>query len=110
MASSARFATLSEDDLQNIIESKDFKQTKSVIEHSVNILKAYCESKNIAFTEVESSYTDKELCALLQVFYAEARTQTGNLYAKKSMQTMRYGIRDISTSYRELTSLILFIR
>ena len=42
---SGRFANLTEEDLQEIINNKDSKQTKTVIEKSIGIFRSYCESK-----------------------------------------------------------------
>ena len=51
---SGRFAILTEENLQEIIDNiKDSKQTKAVIEKSVGIFRSYCESKEYVFSEVE---------------------------------------------------------
>ena len=56
VSKSGRFANFTEEDLQEIIDNKDFKQTKEVIEQSVEIFKSYCESKEYVFLEVENVY------------------------------------------------------
>ena len=73
------FANLTED-LQKIIDNKDSKQTKAVIEKSVGIFRSYCESKEYVFSEV-GKYNDFELSSLLRKFYAEIRTKSGDYYA-----------------------------
>ena len=55
------------------------------------IFRSYCESKEYVFSEVEK-YNDSELSSLLRKFYSKVRTKSGDYYAKKSMQTMRYGL------------------
>ena len=49
------FANLTEEDLQEIIDNKDSKQTKTVIKKSVGIFRSYCESKEYVFSEVENN-------------------------------------------------------
>ena len=58
------------EDLQEIINNKDSKQTKAVKEKSVGIFRLYCESKEYVFSEAEK-YNDSELSNLLREFYAE---------------------------------------
>ena len=71
---SGRFANLTED-LQEIFDNTDSKQTKAVIEKSVGIFRSYCESKEYVFSEVEK-YNDSELSNLLRTFYAEVSTKS----------------------------------
>ena len=52
---SGRFANLTEEDLQEIINNKDSKQTKVVIEKSVGIFRSYCESMEYVFSQVEKN-------------------------------------------------------
>ena len=73
---SGRFANWTEQDLQEIINNRDSKQTKAVIKKSVGIFRSYCESKEYVFLEVEK-YNDSELSSLLRRFYAEVRTKSG---------------------------------
>ena len=40
-----RFANLTKDDLQEIINNKDSKKSKAVIEKSIGIFRSYCENK-----------------------------------------------------------------
>ena len=61
-----------EEDLQKIINNKDFTQTKAVIEKSVGIFRSYCESKEYVFLEVEK-YNDSELSSLLRKFLHQIR-------------------------------------
>ena len=86
-----RFAELSEKDLQNILDGKDAKQTKAVIDKAVGIFSTYCCTKNLDIAEVEQLDVS-DLCNILRKFYAEIRTKQGEFYAKKSMQTIRYGL------------------
>ena len=78
---SRRFANLTEEDLQEIIDNKDSKQTNAVIEKSVGILRSYCESKEYVFSEVEK-YNDFELSTLLRKFFPEVRTKLDDYILK----------------------------
>ena len=49
---SGHFANLT-DDLQEIINNMDSKQTKVVKEKKVEIFRSFCESKEYVFSEVE---------------------------------------------------------
>ncbi|XP_072033396.1 uncharacterized protein [Amphiura filiformis] len=86
-----RFAVLSEVDLQNILDGKDAKQTKKIVEKAVVTFYSYCASKGNDITEIEQ-LKEEDLCIFLRQFYAEIRTQKGDFNAKKSMQTIRYGL------------------
>ena len=68
------------EDLQEIIDNKDSKQTKAVIENSVGIFRSYCESKKYVFSEVEK-YNDSEMSSLLRKLYAEVRTKSGDTFS-----------------------------
>ena len=76
---------------KNIIEAKDAKNTKGVIKYAVNVLKFYCKQNNTSIAEDEQK-TAAELCEFLRVFYAEARQGSGELYAKRSMISIKYGL------------------
>ena len=86
-----RFPSYSHVELENIIEGRDAKNTKDVIKHAVNVLKHYCKQKKTSLAEVEQK-SPAELCEFLRVFYAEARQGNGELYAKRTMITIRYGL------------------
>ena len=76
---SGRFANLTEKDLQEIIDNKDSKQTKAVLEKCVGISRSYCESKEYVFSGFEK-YNDSELTSLLRrpKFYPEVHTKSGD--------------------------------
>ena len=84
-----RFATLSAAEIEELIFQKDAKNTRSLIDKSVKLLKTYCADKNVALPEDRSNV---ELDELLSQFYAETRKRNGDFYAKKSLQSARYGL------------------
>ena len=92
----ARFASLSDSDLDQILEDRDSKNTKSVIKLAVKVLNDYLIEKNGEITSVDEldlSDTSVEIVvATLKRFYGEIRKADGTLYAKKSMITLRFGL------------------
>ena len=70
------FANLTVEDLQEIMDNKDSKQTKAVIEKSTGIFISYCERQEYVLSEVEK-YNDSELFSLLRKFYPEVLTKSG---------------------------------
>ncbi|XP_063952768.1 uncharacterized protein LOC135153558 [Lytechinus pictus] len=87
--SASRFASLGEEQLEEIIDQKDARSTKRVITLAENVLKAYCEHKG--FT-IQETITSTELSNFLRSFYAEVRRSNGELYSKRLMITLRYGL------------------
>ena len=75
-----RFANLSAAEIEELIWQKDAKNTRSLIDKSVKLLKTYCADKNVALPEDPSN---AELDELLSQFYAETRKRNGDFYAKK---------------------------
>ena len=78
MASSARFATLSERELGSLLESKDSKNTKTVIKTSLKIFADYCMEKGVESVLAMEFTGDKskeleQLNDTLRSFYAEVR-------------------------------------
>ena len=74
---SGRFANLTEEDLQAVIDNEDSKQTKAVLEKSVGILRSYCENNEYVFSGFEK-YNDSEQSSLLRKFYPEVHTKSGD--------------------------------
>ena len=101
MASARRFTNVEEEDLSNLLDNKDSKNTKKTIQLAVNTLIAYCVSKNVIFADFEKLPADA-LCGHLRSFYASIRTQKGEYYSKKSMISIRYGIQRHFLKVRDL--------
>jgi hypothetical protein len=55
------------------------------------MLTAFCASRNIIFHDLEQ-ISEADLCSQLKSFYAAVQSQKGDLYSKKSMISVRYGI------------------
>ena len=88
----ARFALVDDSDLLNLLEAADSKNTKRQIKYSVNVLQQYAETRgSCSITDVESM-TNEQLDSFLSKFYPALRKENGQLYTKKSMQGIRYGL------------------
>jgi hypothetical protein len=92
----ARFASLSDSDLDQILEDRDSKNTKSVIKLAVKVLNDYLIEKNGeigSVDELDLSDTSVDIVvATLKRLFGEIRKADGTLYAKKSMITLRFGL------------------
>ena len=86
-----RFTNVEEEDLSNLLDDKDSKNTKNTIQLAVNTMVAYCVSKNVIFFDFEKLSVDA-LSGDLRSFYASVRTPKGAYYSKKSMIGIRYVI------------------
>ena len=85
------FSSVSEEDLDTLVEEIDAKNTKDVISFSQRILMSYCKEKDIEFGSL-NNFSEAELCSFLRTFYAEVRQSNGDYYAKRSLITLRYGL------------------
>ena len=85
-----RFLTISEEDIEALLESTSSENSKKAVKYSVRILNEFCETKGLNLEAAAASKV--ELNRILKTFYAAARTQKNDLYSKKSMLSIRYGI------------------
>ena len=88
----SRHAQLSPADLDDILLQMDSKYTRLATNNAVSVFKHYLTSKfGYGDRELER-FTAATLDSALTTFYAEVRTQKGETYTKKSLQSLRYGI------------------
>ncbi|XP_071956065.1 uncharacterized protein [Antedon mediterranea] len=73
------------------LDEKDSLSTKHVVTSSVNILNEYCKAKGSSVACIEK-FTAPQLNAFLRSFFGEVKRSNGELYAKRSMITLRYGL------------------
>ena len=85
-----RFAEISEEQLQTIIENKDAVNKKRSTNQAVKIFREYLAEK--AQSNDFESFSPSELDTFLEKFYEEARNRNGKLYKKSSLTTMRFGL------------------
>ena len=78
----ARFSTVSDEDLEKLIQEKDAKNTKRVISVQYNIFEQYCKEKkiNMDIQTIEKRALDD----ILAKFYVEVRKTDGEYYKKSS--------------------------
>jgi hypothetical protein len=91
---SDRFASLTDQDIENLISNKNSKNTKLGTSYSIKILEDYCVSK-LGYSDsgnAISTLAAGPLAEILKKFYAEIRTKDGGFYSKNSMIAIRFGI------------------
>jgi hypothetical protein len=84
-----RFQLIDDDGLTQFIDSADSENTKKQIKYSVSVFNDFCKQADA------TNYDDIDVTALdvlLSKFYAGARNKKGQLYSKKSMQSIRFGL------------------
>ena len=87
-----RFALVHEEELEQLLDDKDSTSTKHVLKQAYVIFGSYCTARGIDIEKVDGDFTERELCECLRSFYAEVRRTNGELYAKRSMITIQYGL------------------
>ena len=86
-----RFAEVNDEVLTDLINASTSKNTKKQIKYAVSILAEYALSIGSSLDAIEK--LDKsELDSVLQKFYAACRKSDGNMYQKKSMQGIKFGL------------------
>ena len=83
----ARFASISEAELNLLVEDKDAKNTKKATQSSVKVFNEYLREKSLEDPQGKSS-----LAVVLKSFYAEARKSDGTSYSKNSLNSLRFGL------------------
>ena len=83
MSEMARFRSLSEENIAQLLNDKDSENTKTSTKQRRLIFESYLKEKNI-----RNPTTAVELAAVLRKFYAEARKKDGQMYAKNSLNWM----------------------
>ena len=91
MVENVRFELLDEDQLHDLIESADSKNTRNVVKYAVRIFEDYLKVINTDLVTV-NVLPNSELYSVLQKFYAGARQKDRTLYSKKSMLSIRFGL------------------
>jgi len=87
--SSSRFSTLTDEQLLQLRDGRLSESTKKMIANAVKTLDEYTRSNGSSMVDVETMPAE-QLDKLLSRFYAECRKCNGNLYARKSLQSLRF--------------------
>ena len=77
--SKSRFATLSEEDLNLLLDDKDAKSTKVATKSALRVFHQYLKDK-----KADEPQTKDTLAIVLKLFYAEALKADGTSYSKGS--------------------------
>ena len=88
--SGKRFAGQTEQEIENLIRSKDSSSTKKATKRAVKILREFSSEKEIP-TNFEN-LTKTQRNELLRNFYANARKADGSFYTKNTLNAIRYGL------------------
>jgi len=95
-----RFADITNQQLDKIVEDKDAKNTKRSTNQAVRLFHKYLTEQEL---DVEfENYDPQTLNNTLSKLYAEARTEDGTLYKKSSLQILRHGLNRFLSSKKEI--------
>ena len=83
----SRFAEISENDLNDLENSKDADSTKRIVKRSINLFREFIGEEN----DVEGM-SKSELNIKLRQFFGSVRTKTGEELKKSSLVSLKYGI------------------
>ena len=119
MATSSRFVSLNEDDINKLVSEKDSKNTVRVIKRSVQLFREFLLEKKISPNFEELSPED--LNSHLKFFVASLRKKSGENLKSASVIQVRYGLSkflkqkcdldlnhdDVVSSFREVYKAVL---
>ena len=92
----ARFASCDQQQINELLLSKDSNNTKKANLKTWRTFQAYLKEKNIAGVGEDGSsmlqFSDLDMDELLKRFYVEARKSNGELYKTTSLYSLRYGL------------------
>ena len=100
-----RFASLTDQEFESILENKNAENTKKATKQAVTLFREYLREKGLP-SEFES--LDKpSLATTLGKFYVEARRVNGEHYKRATLNSIRSGInRHLKREYSELIDII----
>ncbi|XP_072033279.1 uncharacterized protein [Amphiura filiformis] len=91
MAENSRFHIVDDEELKAIMEAADSKSTKNQVKYAVKVFSDYLKLINMDMAMV-AALPNSELDDIIGKFYCGARKQDGELYCKKTMQAIRFGL------------------
>ena len=86
-----RFVRLNASDIDSLVDKKNSANTTRVINSSVNVIRSFCSGTGQDVLDLYSSPT-LELQRFLKEFYGGLQTAEGEIYAKRTMISIRYGL------------------
>ena len=93
-------ASLTTDELQELLENRDSSNTKNVIGAAKRIFLDYWRAKSIN-SEERLQQSKEEIACFLDNFYAEIRKKDGELYSRSSLISIRFGMQRHFQSLRK---------
>ena len=84
----SRFLSSSEDEIRQLLEEKDSKNTRRTYKVAQQVFHEYLLEKGIAEPKEKS-----EIAQVLKRFYVEARKKDGSAYTLGSLRTLKYGLK-----------------
>ena len=93
-------ASLTTDELQELLENRDSSNTKNVIGAAKRIFLDYWRAKSIN-SEERLQQSKEEIACFLDNFYAEIRKKDGELYSRSSRISIRFGMQRHFQSLRK---------
>ncbi|VDH93435.1 Hypothetical predicted protein, partial [Mytilus galloprovincialis] len=103
MATKRRFASLEDEDRENLFENVDSKNTKRQTKTAINGFREYLTEKSLSLDF--ESYDDAQLDDVLSKFYMEMRNKNGEMYKKTTMQSYRQGLQRHLSKTRDIDIL-----
>ncbi|CAC5420823.1 unnamed protein product [Mytilus coruscus] len=103
MATKRRFASLEDEDRENLLENVDAKNTKRQTNTALNSFREYLTEKSLPLDF--ESYEDEQLDDVLAKFYMEMCNKNGDMYKKSTMQSYRQGLQRHLSKTRDIDIL-----
>ncbi|XP_061197001.1 uncharacterized protein LOC133205248 [Saccostrea echinata] len=92
MSSVSRYECFGDEDIEELLESRDSKNTQRVVKTALKLLRDYLLERHGISVEDMEKLSSVEMSEKLRKFYAELRKPDGSYYAKKTLITMRFGL------------------
>ena len=86
-----QFQLLTDEEIQELVDSTDAKNTKRNIKFARSRLEAFAKCASTSLEDVEK-LSDVDLDKFLSRFYGGLRREDGSLYTKKTMTVIKFGI------------------
>jgi len=86
-----RFATVSDEHIEQLLDKRLSTNTKRVIDHGVAIFSEYARARNTSLGDLQR-LEPSELDKHLRRFYTEVRKKDGSPYTRSGLVSLRYGL------------------
>ena len=89
---SSRFANMSDEDMEKLVEDASSQNTKNVINVAWKVFEQYIVEKLHIRPSCLQDMSAESLVPVLMKFYCNVRNRNREPYAKKTMISIRYGL------------------